>query len=100
MPRPSSSEVLAHVGLVAEMFEELGMGHVIDHAPQQSPETRLVTVGSAVKARVLNGLGFVNQQCYLVPMVFQHQPAQRLVAPGIEATPLHDDALGRALDTR
>jgi transposase len=81
------------------MFEELGIGHVIDHATQQSPETRFVTVGSAVKAMVLNGLGFVNQQLYLVPMFFQHKPTQRLVAPGIEATHLNDDALGRALDT-
>jgi transposase len=99
MPRPYSSEVLDHLGLVAGMFEELRIGNVIDHATQQSPETRFVTVGSAVKAMVLNGLGFVNQQLYLVPMFFQHKPTQRLVAPGIEATHLNDDALGRALDT-
>jgi transposase len=99
MPRPYSSEVLDHLGLVAGMFEELSIGNVIDHATQQSPETRFVTVGSAVKAMVLNGLGFVNQQLYLVPMFFQHKPTQRLVAPGIAATHLNDDALGRALDT-
>jgi transposase len=81
------------------MFEELGMGHVIDHATQHSPETRFVTVGSAVKTMVLNGLGCVTQQLDLVPMFFQHKPTQRLVAPGIEATQRNDDALGRALDT-
>jgi transposase len=32
-------------------------------------------------------------------MFFQHKPTQRLVAPGIDATHLNDDALGRALDT-
>jgi transposase len=99
MPRPDSSEVLDHWGLVAGMFEELGIGPVSDHATQQSPETRFVTVGSAVKAMVLNGLGCVTQQRSLVPMFFQHKPTQRLVAPGIEATHLNDDALGRALDT-
>jgi transposase len=56
-------------------------------------------VGSAVKATVLNGLGFVNQQLYLVPRFFQNKPTQRLVAPGIDAAHLNDDALGRALDT-
>src|SRR5688572_29075493 len=93
------SQVLDHLGLVAGMFDELGIGDIIDQATQQNPEMRRVTVGSAVKAMVLNGLGFVNQQLYLVPMFFQHKPTQRLVAPGIDATPLNDDALGRALDT-
>ena len=44
------------------MFEELGIGDVIDHATQHNPEPRFVTAGNAVKAMVLNGLGFVNQQ--------------------------------------
>jgi transposase len=56
-------------------------------------------VGHAVKAMVLNGLGFVHQQLYRVPMCFQNKPTQRLVAPGIEAQHLHDDTLGRALAT-
>jgi transposase len=99
MPRPYFSEILDHLGLVAGMFDELGIGDVLDHATQQTPETRFVTVGHAVKAMVLNGLGFVNQQLYLVPMFFHNKPTQRLVAPGIEARHLNDDSLGRALDT-
>ena len=35
---------------------------------------RDLTVGEAVKAMVLNGLGFVNQAPYLVPMFFQNKP--------------------------
>jgi hypothetical protein len=58
----------------------------------------MVTVGNAVNARVLNGLGVVNQQLSLVPRVFQKKPTQRLIAPGIAAPHLHDDTLGRALD--
>ena len=99
MPRPYCSEILDHLGLVAGMFDELGIGAVLDQATQQTPETRFVTVGSAVKAMVLNGLGFVNQQLSLVPRFFQHKPTQRLVAPGIDAEHLNDDALGGALDT-
>jgi transposase len=61
---------------------------------------RLVTVGHAVKAMVLNGLGFVNQQLSLVPHFFHHKPLPRLIAPGIQARYRNDDTRGRALDTR
>jgi transposase len=100
-PQPPSyrTQVLDHLGLVAGMFEELGITEVIDQATQQNPEMRLVTVGHAVKAMVLNGLGFVNQQLYLVPHFFHNKPLPRLIAPGIQASHLHDDTLGRALDT-
>ena len=74
MPQPYRSQVLDHLGLVAGMFDELGIGTVIDQATRQNPETRLVTVGHAVKAMVLNGLGFVNQPLSLVPMFFTTHP--------------------------
>jgi transposase len=93
------SQVLDHLGLVAGMFEELGIGEVIDHATQQNPEIRIVTAGHAVKAMVLNGLGFVNQQLYLVPQFFQNKPTSRLIAPAIAPEQLNDDTLGRALAT-
>jgi transposase len=93
------SQILDHLGLVAAMFDELGIGGVIDQATQQNPAMRIVTAGTAVKAMVLNGLGFVNQQLYLVPHFFQNKPTTRLFASCIEAHHLNDDALGRALDT-
>src|SRR5262247_3765269 len=36
---------------------------------------------------------------YLVPHFFQNKPLSRLIAPGIQASHLNDDTLGRALDT-
>jgi len=98
-PQPYRTQVLDHLGLVAGMFEELGIAEVIDQATKQDPEMRIVTAGHAVKAMVLNGLGFVNQQLYLVPHFFQNKPLSRLIAPGIQAGHLNDDTLGRALDT-
>ncbi len=98
-PQPYRTQVLDPLGLVAGMFEELGITEVIDQATQQNPEMRLVTVGHAVKAMVLNGLGFVNQPLYLVPHFFHNKPLPRLIAPGIQASHLNDDTLGRALDT-
>lgn len=93
------SQVLDHLGLVAALFDELGIGEVIDQATRQDPEMRIVTAGHAVKAMVLNGLGFVTQQLYLVPQFFQNKPTSRLIAPAIAPEHLHDDTLGRALDT-
>jgi len=99
MPQTYHSQILDHLGLVAGMCDELGITEVIDQATKQDPAMRIVTAGQAVKAMVLNGLGFVNQQLYLVPHFFHNKPISRLIAPGIQARHLHDDTLGRALDT-
>ena len=100
MHQPYSSEVLDHLGLVAGMFDELGIGEVLDRTIKHTPGRRIVTVGHAVKAMVLNGLGFVNPQLYLVPLFFQNKPTQRLIAPGVDAQHLHDDTLGRRIPPR
>jgi transposase len=93
------SQVLDHLGLVAGMFEELGIGEVVDQAVQHSPEMRDLTAGEAIKAMVLNGLGFINQALYLVPRFFQNKPTYRLISPRVAPEQLNDDALGRTLDT-
>lgn len=80
------------------MCEELGIGDVLDQATHQNPEMRALTVGEAVKAMVLNGLGLINQARYLVPRFFQNKPTSRLISPRVTPKQLPDDALGRALD--
>ena len=102
MPDQSAyrSQVLDHPGLVAGMFDELGIGDVLDQATQQNPELRDLTLGEAVKAMGLNGLGLINQALYLVPRFFQNKPTSRLIAPRVAPKQLNDDALGRALETR
>jgi transposase len=90
------SQVLDHLGLVAGLFDELGIGTVLDHATQQNPAMRDLTVGEAVKAMVLNGLGLIHQALYLVPRFFHHQPTDRLISPRVAPDQLNDDALGRA----
>ena len=93
------SQVLDHLGLVAGMFDELGIGDVIDQATQQNPALRDLTVGEAVKAMVLNGLGCINHALYLVPRFFPHKPTYRRISPRVTPEQLNDAALGRALDT-
>ena len=65
------------------MFDELGLGEALDEVIPQDPAQRKVSVGQAVKARVLNGLGFVNQRPYLVPRFFKNTPTERLIGEGI-----------------
>jgi Domain of unknown function (DUF4277) len=92
-------QIFEHLGLVAGMVDALGMGDGVDNATPQTPAMRDLTVGEAVDAMVLKGLGCANHALDLVPRVFEHTPTSRLMAPRVPPTPLHAEALGRALDT-
>jgi hypothetical protein len=43
------SQVLDHLGLVAAMYEELGIGTVIDHAIPQDATKRTISLGQVFK---------------------------------------------------
>ncbi len=92
------TKTIEHLGLVATMFDELGVGELIDQLIPQDFAQRQVTVGQAVKAMVLNGLGFANRRLYLTPHFFQNKPTEHLFGQGITAEMLNDDTLGKALD--
>lgn len=93
------SKILDHLGLVAAMCDELEIAPLIDQAIAQDFDERIVSVGQAVKAMILNGLGFVNKRLYLVPQFFETKPTEWLIGPGIHPEHLNDDTLGRALDS-
>jgi len=97
-PGHSSSKLLDHLGLVAGMYDELGLGEMIDRLLVQEADKRKVSIGQAVKAMVLNGLGFTQRALYLTPLFFRDKPVERLIGERIEAGHLNDDVLGRALD--
>jgi transposase len=92
------SQVLDHLGLVAAMVNELGIVEVIDQHVKQDREQKIVSVGQAVKAMILNGLGFANQRLYLVSHFFENKPTELLIGQGIRPEHLNDDTLGRSLD--
>ena len=92
------SQMLDHLCLVAGLFDELGIGDVLDQATDQNPALRDLTVGEAVNAMGLNGLGCIKHALSLVPRFFQPTPTSRLIAPRVAPKQLNDDALGRALD--
>lgn len=99
MPTPSfETKTIEHLGLVAGMCDELGICELIDQLIPQDTEQRQVSIGQAVKAMILNGLGFANRRLYLTPHFFQNKPTERLIGQGIKPEHLHDDTLGKALD--
>lgn len=89
-------ERLDHLGIVAGMCQEIGLVDYFDRLDEQVHAR--VSLGQAVQAMVLNGLGLSNRRLYLVPQFFAHKPVERLIGPGITAEELNDDCLGRALD--
>ena len=97
-PEQYTSKTLNHLGLIAGMYDELGIGELIDRIILQDMGKRTVSIGQAVKAMVLNGLGFVTRALYLTPQFFKDKPVETLIGKGIEAKHLNDDVLGHALD--
>ncbi len=55
-------------------------------------------MGLAVKAMILNALGFSSRPLYLSSEFFENKPVETLLGQGLEASDLNDDSLGRALD--
>ena len=89
---------LDHLGLIAAQFDALGLVELIDGVIEQDSEKRTVSVGMAVKAMVVNGLGFANHTLYLMPDFFENKPVERLIGKGISAQDLNQHLFGRCLD--
>jgi transposase len=89
-------ERLDHLGIVAGVCQEIGLVEYFDRLDERVHAR--VSLGQAVQAMVLNGLGFSNRRLYLVPQFFEHKPLERLIGPGVTPEDLNDDCLGRALD--
>ncbi len=89
---------LDHLGLVAAQFDELGLVELINEVVPQDKEKRTISIGHAIKAMVVNGLGFSNHTLYLMPEFFEDKPVERLIGEGITAADINQHTLGRSLD--
>lgn len=89
---------LDHLGLVAAQFEELGLVDLINEVVPQDKEKRNVSLGHAIKAMIVNGLGFSNHTLYLMPEFYEDKPVERLIGKGIAASDINQNLLGRCLD--
>src|ERR1051326_829586 len=91
-----STQQIDHLGIVAGICQQIDLIGKIDEMVGDSG--RKVSVGQAIQAMVLNGLGFVNRPLYLTPEFYANKPVEALIGAGIRAEDLNDDCLGRALD--
>jgi len=73
---------LAHLGLVAGVIERIGIVEIINEiVPEKAGEK--VSLGQAVKARILNGLGLFTSPLYLFSKFFEGKATQHLIGVGI-----------------
>jgi len=92
------SKVINHLGLVSGMCDELEICTQIDSKIKQDISQRNISIGTIVRALILNGLGFTQRSLYLVPNFFEDKPIELLLGKGIESSHLNDTVIGRALD--
>jgi transposase len=90
-------ENIDHLGLVAGLIDEIGIGKKINQLVGEQPG-EIVSPGQAVKAMIINGLGLVSAPLYLFPKFFEGKASRHLIGEGIEPEHLNDDKLGRVLD--
>ena len=93
-----STKNIDHLGIVSGVCEEIGLVPLIDDLTL-SDEQRQVSVGTATKAMILNGLGFANRTLYLTPEFFEDKAVDVLLGADIDASVLNSHCLGTALDS-
>ncbi|MBH8575388.1 DUF4277 domain-containing protein, partial [Nostocaceae cyanobacterium CENA369] len=99
MNSPLNIEVknLDHLGIVAGIIDEIELVDQINKILGQHPQEK-VSAGQAVKAMILNGLGFVSGTLYMFPKYMDGYACENLLGEGILPEYLNDDRLGRVLD--
>ena len=90
---------LDHYGVVAGICHKLGISERIDVLLDGKDSRRKVSIGQAVTAMIINGLGYTNRTLYMMSDFFRGKPIQKLLQADIDASDLNDDVLGRALDS-
>jgi len=89
---------LGHLGLVASVLDRIQLVQTVDRLVGPRPGEK-VSTGMALKAALLNALGFVAAPLYLFGHFFQGKPTELLLGPGVTPDLLSDDRMGRMLDT-
>jgi len=92
------SKNLDHLGLVSAIAKDLKLVERIDQRLEKDQSSKNVSMGQRVLALILNGLGFTDERLYMVSNFFDSKPLDRLIAPGIKAEHLNDDAFARLLN--
>lgn len=87
-----------HHGLVAGVIDDLQIPEIIDSCLYPTGQEN-VTSGEAVKAMIMNGLGFTNRPISLTPQFFENLPLSDLFSHEVSPEDLNRHKLGRTLDS-
>jgi transposase len=88
---------LDHLGLVAAIFDSLGISSVIDELIPKTRDFKL-SHSAIIKALIINGLGFVERRLYIFPSYFENLALERLFYPGVVPEDFNENVVGRTLD--
>jgi len=88
---------LDHLGLVACVFDGLGISEIIDAAMPKTRDYKL-SHSAIIKGLVINGLGFTERRLYIYPTYFKDLALEKLFGPGIAPEDFNEDSVGRTLD--
>ena len=78
------------LGLVASALDRIRLVESVNRLVGPRPGEK-VSTGVALKAAVLNALGFVSSPLYLFGHFFQGKPTELLLGPGVTPEFLNDD---------
>ena len=86
-----------HCGIMAGVIDEMGLAEKINQRLGEHP-LKIVSAEQAVKAMIINGLGFVSAPLCLFEQFFVGKAMEHLLGAGIRPEHLNDDRLSRVLD--
>lgn len=92
------TQALDHYGIVAGFCDKLQIAARINKRIGSKDPRRVIQPGVAVKAMILNALGFTNNRLYMAPKFFTKKALDVLFDEPITAEQLDDHTLGKALD--
>lgn len=82
---------LDHLGLVASVFDGLGISEIIDAAMPKTRDYKL-SHSAIIKGLVINGLGFTERRLYIYPTYFKDLALEKLFGLGIAPEDFNSDA--------
>ena len=88
---------LDHLGIIAGIVDDIGIVEIIDRELGKHPQEK-VSAGQAVKAMILNCMGFLTSPLYLFSEFFARKATEHLIGEGVTAEHLNESRLGRVMD--
>ena len=87
-----------HLSLVASVLDRIRLVQTVNRLVGPRPGEK-VSTGMALKAALLNALGFVASPLHLFGRFFQGRPTELLLGEGVTPDLLNDDRVGRMPDS-